>query len=168
MELIKQPLDFLGVNYYTRAIMSYDDSVPLTRAKGIQKKTPTTEMGWEIYPNGLREVLMRFRTEYGNPLLYVTENGAAFEDNVTRSGEVQDDDRIAYLRDHIASAYRALRDGVNLKGYFVWTLMDNFEWAEGYSKRFGLVHTDRRTMKRTPKKSFYWYKDTMANNGIAF
>jgi len=168
MELIKQPLDFLGVNYYTRVTISYDDSVLLTRAKEVHKKTPTTEMGWEIYPNGLYEVLMRFRTEYGNPLLYVTENGAAFEDNVTRSGEVQDDDRIAYLRDHIASAYQALRDGVNLKGYFTWTLMDNFEWAEGYSKRFGLVHTDRQTLKRTPKKSFRWYKDIIANNGITF
>lgn len=168
MSLIRQPLDFLGVNYYTRTIIAHDASVPVTRAKGVQKKTPTTEMGWEIYPDGLYEVLMRFRTEYGNPLLYVTENGAAFEDNVTRSGEVQDDDRIAYLRDHIASAYQALRDGVNLKGYFTWTLMDNFEWAEGYSKRFGLVYIDRQTLKRTPKKSFRWYKNIIANNGITF
>ncbi len=168
MSLIKQPLDFLGVNYYTRAIMAYDASVSVTQAMGAQKKTPTTEMGWEIYPRGLYEVLMRFRTEYGNPLLYVTENGAAFEDNVTRNDEVQDDDRIAYLQDHIASVYRALKDGVNVKGYFTWTLMDNFEWAEGYSKFFGLVHTDRQSLKRTAKKSFHWYKDTIANNGINF
>jgi beta-glucosidase len=166
MNLIKQPVDFLGVNYYTRTIISYDNSVPLTRAKGVQKKTPATEMGWEIYPNGMYEVLMRFRTEYGNPLLYVTENGVAFEDNVTGNGEVQDDDRIAYLRDHMTSAYQALREGVNLKGYFIWTLMDNFEWAEGYSKYFGLVHTDRQSLKRTPKKSFHWYKNVIADNGI--
>ena len=168
MELIKQPLDFLGANYYTRAIVAHDASVPVTQARGVQKKTPITEMGWEIYPRGLYEVLMRLRTEYGNPPLYVTENGAAFEDNVTEGGKVQDDDRISYLRDHIASAYRALQDGVNLKGYFTWTLMDNFEWAEGYSKLFGLVHTDRHTMKRTPKKSFQWYKNVIADAGISF
>jgi beta-glucosidase len=111
-------------------------------------------------------MLMRLRKDYGNPLLYVTENGAAFEDNATRDGKIRDDDRILFLRDHIAAAYRALKDGVRLKGYFVWTVMDNFEWAEGYSKRFGLVHTDFQTLKRTPKKSFYWYKQVTENNNL--
>ena len=168
MNAIKQPLDFLGVNYYTRIIVAHDASVPLTEARAVQKKTPTTEMGWEIYPEGLYEVLMRFRTEYGNPRLYVTENGAAFEDKVTRNGQVQDNDRTSYLRDHIVFAHRALKDGANLKGYFTWTLMDNFEWAEGYSKLFGLIRTDRQTLKRTPKKSFYWYRDVITSNGITF
>ena len=168
MSLIKQPLDFLGVNYYTRSLATYDPSNPVTRAKVVKKNTPTTERGWEIYPNGLYEVLMRLRTDYGNPLLYVTENGAAFEDNVVKDGKVQDDDRIAFLRDHIAAAYRAIKDGVRLNGYFVWTIIDNFEWAEGYSKRFGLVHTNYQSLKRTPKKSFYWYKQVIANNGFAF
>jgi beta-glucosidase len=168
MSLIKQPLDFLGVNYYTRSLATYDPSNPVTRAKVVKKNTPTTERGWEIYPNGLYEVLMRLRTDYGNPLLYVTENGAAFEDNVVKDGKVQDDDRIAFLRDHIAAAYRTIKDGVRLNGYFVWTIIDNFEWAEGYSKRFGLVHTNYQSLKRTPKKSFYWYKQVIANNGFAF
>ena len=168
MSLIKQPLDFLGVNYYTRLLATYDPSNPVTQAKVVQKNTPTTERGWEIYPNGLYEVLMRLRMDYGNPLLYVTENGVAFEDNVIKDGKVQDDDRIAFLRDHIAAAYRAIKDGVRLKGYFVWTIIDNFEWAEGYSKRFGLVYTNYQSLKRTPKKSFYWYKQVIQNNGFAF
>lgn len=168
MDLIKQPLDFLGVNYYTRLLATHDPSNPLMRAKVVQKKTPTTEKGWEIYPNGLYEMLMRLRREYGNPLLYVTENGVAFEDNVTKGGKVQDDDRIAFLQDHIVAAYRAIKDGVRLGGYSVWAITDNFEWAEGYSMRFGLVRTNYETLERTPKKSFYWYKQVIANNGFAF
>ena len=168
MDLIKQPLDFLGVNYYRRSLAAYDPSDPLMRAKVVQKKTPVTEMGWEIYPNGLYEILTRLRKEYDDPVLYVTENGAAFEDNVERNGGVQDDDRIAFLRDHMLAAYRAIKEGVKLKGYFIWTITDNFEWAEGYSKRFGLVHTNYETRERAPKKSFYWYKQIIQNNGLLF
>jgi beta-glucosidase len=168
MNLIKQPLDFLGVNYYTRLLAAYDPSDPVTRAKIVQKNTPTTERGWEIYPNGLYEVLMRLRKDYDNPTLYITENGVAFEDTMIRGDRIQDDDRVAFLRDHLISAYRAVKDGIRLKGYFAWTIIDNFEWAEGYSKRFGLVHTDYQTLKRTPKKSFYWYKQVIADNGFAF
>ena len=168
MEVIKQPLDFLGVNYYTRLLATYDPSDPLVQAKQVKKRTPITEKGWEIYPNGLYEMLMRLRREYGNPLLYVTENGVAFEDNVTKGGKIQDDDRIAFLRDHIAQAYRAIKEGVRLNGYFIWTIIDNFEWAEGYSQRFGLVQTNYQSLKRTPKKSFYWYKQVIANNGVSF
>jgi len=123
-------------------------------------------MGWEIYPDGLYEILMRLRRECGNPLLYVTENGAAFEDNLIKDGKIQDDDRIAFLQDHFVAACRAVKDGVRLKGYSVWTITDNFEWAEGYSKRFGLIHMDYQSLKRTPKKSFYWYKQVIANNGF--
>lgn len=168
MDLIRQRLDFLGVNYYTRLLATDDPSNPVMRVKVVQKKTPTTEKGWEIYPNGLYEMLMHLRNEYGNPLIYVTENGVAFEDNVTKDGKVQDDDRINFLRDHIAAAYQAIKDGVRLNGYFVWTLIDNFEWAEGYSMCFGLVHTNYETLERTPKKSFNWYKHTIANNGFDF
>jgi beta-glucosidase len=167
-DLIKQQLDFLGVNYYTRQLVAHDQSDSLTGAKVVKKKTPVTEMGWEIYPQGLYEVLTRLRKEYDNPTLYVTENGVAFEDNVTKEGKVQDDDRIAFLRDHIATVHQAIRDGVKVKGYFVWTNMDNFEWAEGYSKRFGLIRTNYETLERTPKKSFYWYKQVIANNGFAY
>jgi beta-glucosidase len=168
MDLIKQPLDFLGVNYYTRMLATYDPSDPVTQARRVQKKTPITEKGWEIYPNGLHEVLMRLRREYGEPMLYVTENGVAFEDNVVKEGKIQDEDRIAFLRDHILAAYRAIKDGVRLGGYFVWSIVDNFEWADGYSMRFGLVRMNYETLERTPKKSFYWYKQVIANNGLAF
>ena len=168
MDLIKQPLDFLGVNYYTRLLAAYDPSNLVTQAKVVQKNTPITEMGWEIYPDGLCEILTRLRKEYDDPVLYVTENGAAFEDNVKSNGGVQDDDRIAFLRDHMLAACRAIKEGVRLKGYFIWTITDNFEWTEGYSKRFGLVHTNYETLERTPKKSFYWYKRTIQNNGLLF
>jgi beta-glucosidase len=168
MDLIRQPLDFLGVNYYRRELAAYNPLDPSVRAKLIRKNTPVTEMGWEIYPNGLYEVLTRLKREYGNPVLYVTENGVAFEDNVRRNGEVQDDDRIGFLRDHMLAAYRAITEGVRLKGYFVWTIMDNFEWAEGYSKRFGLVRTNYETLERTPKKSYFWYKQVIENNGLPY
>jgi beta-glucosidase len=167
-DLIEQRLDFLGVNYYTRQLVAYDQSDSLTGGKVVKKNTPITEMGWEIYPNGLYEVLTRLRKEYDDPVLFVTENGAAFEDNVTKEGKVQDDDRIGFLRDHIASVHRAIDEGVKVKGYFVWTNMDNFEWAEGYSKRFGLIRTNYDTQERMPKKSFYWYKQVIANNGFTY
>jgi beta-glucosidase len=166
MDLIKQRLDFLGVNYYTRVLAAYDPSDPVTHARVVAKNTPTTEKGWEIYPDGLYEVLVRLQKEYDDPMLYVTENGVAFEDIVTKGGRVQDDDRVAFLRDHIASTYRAVRDGVRVYGFFVWSLLDNFEWAEGFSKRFGLVRTDYETLKRTPKKSYDWYKNVIATNGF--
>jgi beta-glucosidase len=166
MDLIKQPLDFLGVNYYTRLLEAYDPLNLVTHAKAVQKGTPVTERNWEIYPEGLYETLTRMRTDYGNPVLYVTENGVAFEDRIMKNGRIQDDDRILFLRDHIMSVRRAVSDGARVKGYFVWSIMDNFEWAEGYSKRFGLVHVDYNSLKRTPKKSYFWYKQLTANNGF--
>jgi beta-glucosidase len=111
--------------------------------------------------------MMRLKEEYNNPVVYITENGAAFDDKVTRNGEVQDDDRIAFLRDHMIAAYRALKEGARLKGYLIWSIMDNFEWAEGYAKRFGLVHIDYQSLKRTPKKSARWYKQLIADNGFS-
>ena len=151
-DLIKQPLNFLGVNYYTRFLATYDPSNPVTEARWVKKRTPTAEMGWEIYPDGLYEVLMRLHKGYGNPTLCVTENGVAFEDSVTKEGSVQDDDRIVFIRDHLISIYRAIKDGATVKGYSVWSIIDNFEWADGYSPRFGLVHTDYQTQKRTQRR----------------
>lgn len=168
LDLIKQPLNFLGVNYYTCARVTHDPSDPVTEVRRVEKRAPTTATGWEIYPDGLYEVLMRLHKDYGNPTLYVTENGAYFEDNVTKKGSIQDDDRIVFIRDHLISVYRAIKDGATVKGYFVWSFIDNFEWWDGYSPRFGLVHTDYQTQKRTPKKSYYWYKQVIANNGFAF
>jgi len=167
MDIIHQPIDFLGVNYYSRIIAAYDPTKPL-KVGIISKNTPTTEMGWEIYPDGLYDMLTRLKRDYNDPTLYVTENGAAFDDKVEKNGQIQDDDRACFLRDHVIAAKQAIQDGVKLKGYFVWSLMDNFEWAEGYAKRFGIVHVDYRTLKRTPKKSAYWYKQLIANNGFDF
>jgi beta-glucosidase len=167
LKVIRAPVDFLGINYYSRALLAHDPSAPPLYARWPDKKTPVTEMGWEIYPRGLYEVLTRIQRDYGNPEMYVTENGAAFSDIVVRDGAIQDDDRIAYLRDHVAAVHRAIRDGARVKGYFVWSILDNFEWAWGYGRRFGIVHVDFRTLKRTPKASYRWYKEVIAHNGPA-
>jgi beta-glucosidase len=166
MEMIKQPLDFLGVNYYTRMVVASNPLDTLTQGMAVRRNVPRTEMDWEIYPNGIYEILTWLKKDYDNPMLYVTENGAAFDDSVVNEGVVQDDNRIAFLRDHVAALHRAIEDGVRVGGYFVWTIMDNLEWAEGYSKRFGLVRTDYQTLRRVPKKSFYWYKQVIQDNGI--
>jgi beta-glucosidase len=120
-------------------------------------------MDWEVHPDGLREVLVRVTLEYGPRAVYITENGAAFPDVADHEGKVADLERRRYLQDHVRAAARALDAGVPLRGYFVWGLMDNFEWSWGYWKRFGLVHVDYPSQKRTPKASFYWYRDFIAS-----
>ncbi|MFW5912429.1 MAG: GH1 family beta-glucosidase [Candidatus Hadarchaeota archaeon] len=163
LELIHQPVDFLGVNHYNRQIVTHDSRQPMG-VRIVDRKSQTTEMGWGIYPDGLRELLVRLMEEYDDPTVCVTENGAAFDDKVRSDGRVMDYDRIRYLRDYIGAVGRAIDEGVDLCGYFVWTLMDNFEWSYGYSKKFGLVETDFKTQDRIPKQSFYWYKKTIENN----
>jgi beta-glucosidase len=123
-------------------------------------------MGWEIHPQGRHDVLVRLHREYDPPPVYVTENGAAFAD-APAGGEVHDPDRIAYLDAHFRAAARAIADGVDLRGYFVWSLLDNFEWALGYSKRFGLVYVDYATQERIPKDSARWYAEVARRNGVA-
>jgi len=120
---------------------------------------------WEIYPDGIREALTRIRDDYDPPALYVTENGAAFDDVRTHDGLIHDLERAAYLADHIAAVGRAVADGVPVRGYFVWSLLDNFEWARGYAKRFGLVFVDYATLERVPKDSFFWYRDQISAAG---
>ncbi len=154
------PIDFLGVNYYTRGIMRgsvfpASKNAPITLKAGAEK----TEMGWEVYPQGLYEVLCRLNFEYSFPAYFITENGAAFADQLDASGQVHDPQRISYLERHFTQAARALQAGVPLKGFFVWSLVDNFEWAEGYSKRFGLIYIDYPTQKRILKDSAAWYRD---------
>lgn len=166
MAVIYQPLDFLGVNYYSRLLVAHDPTEPLIGARMVSRDSFLTEMGWEIYPRGLYELLMRLKREYDDPVLYITENGAAFDDKVTRDSTIEDDDRIAYLREHLVAAYRALSEGVRLRGYFVWSILDNLEWAEGYSKRFGVIHVDYRSLKRTLKKSARWYKEVASENSL--
>jgi beta-glucosidase len=169
LAIIHQPVDFVGVNNYSRVFVRAAPrglgvaALPdLThRVAGAQY----TDMDWEVYPDGLYEVLMRFRNEYGDPELYVTENGGAFAD-VLEQGRVADDEREELLRDYLTAAARALAHGAKLRGYFVWSLLDNFEWTHGYSKRFGLIHVDYATQVRTLKDSARWYARVIAESGF--
>ncbi len=124
-----------------------------------------TEMGWEVYPDGLEDLLLRLRDDYGDPALFITENGAAFKDQRVEKDQVQDDDRIEYLDGHLRAARRAIERGVKLQGYFLWSLLDNFEWSFGYRRRFGITHVDFATQARRWKKSAGWYQRVIASNG---
>lgn len=154
MTLISQPMDWLGINYYTRSRVAHDATSLWPHTKMEPAVLPVTDMGWEIYPEGLYKLLMRIQRECtrGVPI-YITENGMANPD-VVENGAVYDPERSDYLNMHFEAVRRAIADGVNMQGYFVWSLLDNYEWAFGYSKRFGMVHVDYETQKRTPKASF--------------
>ncbi|HEV8516802.1 MAG TPA: GH1 family beta-glucosidase [Candidatus Limnocylindrales bacterium] len=172
MAAIAAPLDFLGVNYYSRSQVRADPSRPLgyTIVDPAERGLPTTAMGWLIDPPGLRDLLVRVRDEYSSAdgrevPLYITENGAAFEESAAPGDAVQDDGRIDYLRSHIEAAGEAISAGVPLRGYFVWSLLDNFEWAEGYRPRFGIVRVDYPTQRRTPKASADFYRRVVEVNG---
>ena len=156
MQIISTPMDYIGINYYSRALSSAAGPV-----EAKDKPYPKTAMGWEIYPEGLRELLLTMHRDYTLPPTYITENGGAFPDPTT-DGHVHDADRIDYLATHIAAVGQALAAGVPMAGYMVWSLMDNFEWASGYAKRFGIVHVDYATQRRTPKDSALWYRDLVA------
>ncbi len=165
MAAISVPTDFLGVNYYTRAVMRDEgaaDNLPQTTFADL----PRTEMDWEVYPHGLYKLLNRLHFEYEVPKLLVTENGCSYSDGPDESGQVPDERRRTYLRDHFAAAHHAMQNGVPLAGYFVWSLMDNFEWAKGYLQRFGMVWVDYETQQRIPKDSALWYRDVIANNAF--
>ncbi|HEX4858437.1 MAG TPA: GH1 family beta-glucosidase [Usitatibacteraceae bacterium] len=153
---IAAPLDYLGVNYYFRMLAGADGGID-PFGGGL----PRTEMGWCIYPRGLTEVLTTLHREYRLPPVYITENGAAFKDPLV-DGRVHDADRIDYLRNHVAAVADAIRQGVPVAGYMVWSLMDNFEWSSGYAKRFGIVHVDYATQRRTLKDSAHWYREFLA------
>ena len=157
MEIIATPIDYLGVNYYSRSLSS---AAGLVEAK--DQPYPKTDMGWEIYPAGLSELLLTLHREYALPPTYITENGGAFPD-ATSDGQVHDADRVDYLATHIAAVGKALAAGVPMVGYMVWSLIDNFEWASGYAKRFGIVHVDYDTQARTPKDSARWYRDLVGS-----
>ncbi len=166
LERITVPLDFLGVNYYTRAIVRHaSTSVPVQAAEVKPDGRKYTEMGWEVYPRGLYDLLGRVHAEYSTSALYITENGAAFPDTL-HEGKVEDPQRRSYIHEHLLEAYRAIEDGVPLKGYFVWSLLDNFEWAHGYSKRFGLVYVDYPTQTRIIKASGRWYASVTRENAV--
>ena len=161
LETIAAPIDFLGINNYTSPLVAADDNggrSQIVRRQGVEH----TDMGWEIVPDGLYDLLLRVHRDYGPRAIYVTENGAAFPDVRGHDGSVADPERQGYLESYIDAAARAVGAGVPLRGYFAWSLLDNFEWAWGYWKRFGLIYIDYPTLERVPKGSFYWYRDLIA------
>ncbi len=166
--LIREPIDWLGLNYYTRGVMRHDPAAPPPHAAYVrQPGSLYTELDWEVWPAALTETLLRLQAEAGLPL-YVTENGAAFPDPDTAAVEpLPDPLRVDYLRAHLRAAREAIRRGADLRGYFAWSLLDNYEWAAGYAKRFGLFHVDHATQKRTLKASGAFYREAIAGHGEA-
>jgi beta-glucosidase len=155
-DTIAQPLDFLGINYYTRIWASTSQPpVPAPCELGV------TDMGWEVYPQGLAELLQRIHADYPLPPVYITENGMANDDAVV-SGDINDTARIRYMQTHLAALQQAIAHGVDIRGFFYWSLLDNYEWDSGYAKRFGLIHVDYATQARTLKRSAHWYRDFIA------
>lgn len=158
---VKFDFDFIGVQNYTREIIKYSFITPYLRAinvKAEKRNVPITLMKWEVYPDALYHMLKKYSAYPGVKKIYVTENGAAFTDRV-EAGKVQDNERVAYLQSHIQAVLKAKKEGVNVAGYFVWTFTDNFEWAEGFHPRFGLVHVDFESQKRIVKASGLWYRE---------
>jgi beta-glucosidase len=160
LEAASVPLEFLGINNYSRFIVAAGADGPKTVGNPDAQHT---DMGWEVYPDGLHDVLVRVARDYEPAAIYITENGAAFPDVRVHDGAVHDVERTAYLDSYIGAVGRAIAGGAPVKGYFVWSLLDNFEWSFGYSKRFGIVYIDYPTLERVPKDSFYWYRDLLAS-----
>jgi beta-glucosidase len=166
---INQPIDFLGVNYYTTYVISYVLESGLLKASRVPVSSPGwghTAMGWGIHPVGLTAVLLNVKEKYGNPTIYITENGCGYNEVPDEKDFVSDWNRVNFLRAHFLAAQEAIQAGVNLRGYYVWSLMDNFEWAKGYGLRFGIVRINYETMSRTPKQSAHWYREVIAQNGV--
>ena len=164
-KLLPFDFDFVGLQNYTREIVTHSYFVPLLQAKLIKadkRNVPITLMNWEVYPDAMYQTLKKFDQYSQIKKIIVTENGAAFHD-VFFDGKIEDELRANYLKDHIREVLRAKNDGIKVEGYFVWTLLDNFEWAEGFYPRFGIVHTNFKTQERTIKKSGYWYKNFLDN-----
>ena len=166
MKRIHSELDFLGINYYSRTVVRNDPDAPFVEATEVHPKGNDYTAMWEIYPPGIHELLTRVWKDYQPAHILITENGMPVADAVDLDGRVRDGRRIRYLRDHLAQVHHAIADGVPVEGYFVWSLMDNFEWAHGYDMRFGLVHVDWDTLKRTVKDSGKWYAGVIAENGL--
>lgn len=164
LDLIRQPVDFLGINYYMTCSIAHDPDRPPLQVRSSSISAPgwgRTEMDWGINPPGLTAVLLDVKDRYNNPPVYITENGCALRDEPDETGFVADQGRIDFLRAHLEAAFEALRAGVDLRGYYVWSLMDNFEWAMGYGPRFGLVRVEYDTGRRIPKQSARWYRSVI-------
>jgi len=166
LDVIAAPIDFLGVNYYNRAIVTMGPNDEPQATLRPDENYERTALGWEVYPRGLYDLLARLKRDYDPPAIYITENGAAFDDEVGPDGAVHDPRRVAYLDGHVEQVARAVADGVPVKGYFAWSLLDNWEWAEGYTKRFGIVYVDYDTQARIIKDSGRWYQRLIAGEGM--
>lgn len=164
MQIIGVETDFLGINYYSRDILRGPE--PGNRPVHTQSTGVVTDMGWEVHAPSLERLLVRLAADYPIGQLYITENGAAYPEGPGPDGTVQDTRRQAYLEQHLAACERAIARGAPLAGYFAWSLLDNFEWAFGYDKRFGLVHVDYDTLERTPKDSALWYRSVVQRGGL--
>jgi beta-glucosidase len=184
LQVMSRPLSMLGINYYSRHVLAapapladgridwrgqdpQGPNVGSEAVRFISRGIPVTAMNWEIDAPGLLEILQRVARDYPGVPLYITENGAAFEDEVGPDGAVNDIDRREYIDAHLRACHEAIQAGVPLRGYFAWSLLDNFEWAWGYTRRFGLVHVDYRNQRRTPKASAHWYSDVIARHGLS-
>jgi beta-glucosidase len=168
LDKIATPLDFLGVNYYTRNIarsreVNETENSPRTNFSNEE----FTEMGWKVYPQGIYEILKRLNLDYNFPAFYITENGAAFRDQINPNRQVADPDRVSYIERHLEMILKAIAIGIPVRGYFIWSLLDNFEWGNGYSKRFGLIYVDFQTQQRILKSSAKWYQQVISENAIS-
>lgn len=165
MGAISHPIDFLGINYYTGNVARYKENEGLFDIENIDMGYDKTDIDWFIYPEGFYQVLVKIKDSYGDIPIYITENGACYNDE-PENGRIKDKKRIDYLKRHLAALKRSMDSGVNIKGYLTWSLLDNFEWAHGYSMRFGIVHVNFQTLARTKKDSYYWFKETIQNDGF--
>jgi beta-glucosidase len=166
LNIISTKTDFLGVNYYSRAVIRNEEIDEKNNLPRNVDMGPKTDFGWEIYPPGIYDLLMRLKNEYKVQNIYITENGCSYGDGPNSEGKINDKRRIEYYRSHLTELRRAIEDGVPCSGYFAWSLMDNFEWAQGFSQRFGLIWVDFETLERIPKDSYYWYKKYISANGL--
>jgi beta-glucosidase len=172
LKLLKDnPVDFLGINNYSCTWVGADNSEELTSVNKLVKQERRegreySVYGWETCPEGFFDLLIRVNKDYNHPSIYITENGMAAKDDIIEEGIIQDEDRLNYLKRYFEAAYRAIENGVNLKGYFIWSLLDNFEWFAGYSIRFGIIGVDYKTQERVWKRSALWYRDVIAENGF--
>jgi beta-glucosidase len=169
LQVIHQPIDYLGLNYYNSDYVAFDIHGGLNKARLIPYSAPgmgRTEMNWGIHPGGLKGEVLHIKEEYGNPTMYITENGCALPDAPDDLGFVADWDRIDFLRAHLRALHEAIAKGANVHGYFVWSMFDNFEWERGYGPRFGLVRVDYQSLSRTAKQSAYWFRDVIRSNSI--
>jgi len=168
-ELIRQPIDFLGLNHYNTDLVAFDVHGGLNKARLTPYSASgwgRTKMNWGIHPGGLKKEVLYIKEKYGNPPLYITENGCAMPDEPDEMEFVADWDRIRFIKGHLQALHEAIQAGADVRGYFVWSVFDNFEWERGYGPRFGLVRVNYETLKRTPKQSAYWFRDVIASNAI--